>query len=117
CAAPCAPGSTSTKFVIAGLSASGSAGDSTTFTVIFKSPLKPAALDVTATATVGPLFVPAIAALSPAPTGSLTTALTDEAPPSYSSTVPSTGGSSKAKNFSDPGNHGPFSSRVDVPKY
>jgi uncharacterized repeat protein (TIGR01451 family) len=126
CAAPCAPGSSSTNFVIAGLSASGApdGSDSTSFTVLFKSPMQsppgsglPTSFDVTATATVGPLFTPAIAALSPAPSGSLTTALTDAALQTYSSLVPSTGGSSKAKNFALPGTKGPFSSRVDVPKY
>jgi uncharacterized repeat protein (TIGR01451 family) len=118
CTAPCAAGSSSTDFVITGLSASGSPGASTSFTVIFKSPQKPTALDVTATATLGPLFTPAIAALSPAPSGSLTTALTDAAIQTYSSLVPSTGGSAKAKNLLDPSNNkGPFSSRVDVPKY
>ena len=121
CAAPCQQDATiSTRVKITGLDATPSAGDSVSFTVLFKSPqqsLTTPNLDVTATATVGPLFTPAIAALSPAPTHTETTPLTDAAVQTYSSLVPATGGSAKAKNALGSTGNGPFSSRVDVPGY
>jgi hypothetical protein len=117
CAAPCQQDATvSTRFKITGLNAGLSAGDSVSFTVLYKSPQSTTPnLDVTATATIGPLFTPAIAALSPAPTHTVTTTLTDAAIETYSSLVPTGGGSAKAKNTLS--NGGPFSSRVDVPGY
>jgi hypothetical protein len=74
---------------------------------------------VKAVADLGPLFSPSVASKVPAPSAVATTTPTDVAPlQSYSSLVPSTGGSSKARNFSDPPHgNGPYSSRVDVPKY
>jgi uncharacterized repeat protein (TIGR01451 family) len=120
CTGPCAPGSTSTRVKIAGLGASGSSGDSTAFTVLLKSPLKTQSpvLDATATAILGPLFNPAVAALSPAPSASIATALTDAALQTYASLVPTTGGSAKAKNSLDATTgKGLFSTRVDVPTY
>ena len=115
CEAPCSPGLSSNKFTITGLSA----GGSTSFKVLFRSPLKPSPLDVKAVATVGPLFTPPMSALSPSPSASSpTTFAADAAIENYSSLVPSTGGSAKARNALDvPNDVGPYSTRVDVPAY
>jgi len=109
CSAPCSR--SGNVFTIAGLVA----GASNSFTVFFKSPLAPAAIDVTATVTID---TPAVVLPAPA-TVSLSTLPTDAAIETYASLVPTTGGSSKAKNALDlpNGGKGPFSSRVDVPTY
>ncbi|HEY2561694.1 MAG TPA: hypothetical protein VGI48_18435 [Caldimonas sp.] len=98
-------------FTITGLGA----GVSTSFTVFFKSPLEPSNIDVTATVTIDspPVVLPA-----PATVSMQTIPTNDAAIQTYSSLVPTTGGSSKAKNVVDPNTgKGPFSSRVDVPTY
>ena len=114
CQSPCAPGSASNKFLISGLGA----GGSTSFTVLFTSP-QSGSLDVKAVANLGPLFSPPVALENPAPYTVASTNFSADAPlGSYAADVPSTGGSSKARNFSNPqGQTGPYSTRTDVPKY
>ena len=108
CSAPCSQ--SGNVFTIAGLGA----GASTSFTVFFKSPVSSSIIDVTATTTID---TPAVTLPAPA-TVSLQTTPTDAATATYSSLVPSVGGSAKAKNTLDPSSGaGPFSGRVDVPKY
>ena len=115
CEAPCFPTSSNSKFTIKGLSADGS----TAFKVVFQSPTNPLPLDVKAVATVGPSFTPPLAALSPAPSASAPTIFSADAPiENYSSLVPSSGGSARARNLLDvPNNVGPYSTRVDIPGY
>jgi uncharacterized repeat protein (TIGR01451 family) len=109
CSAPCSR--SGNVFTITGLAA----GQSTSFTVFFKSPLSPSNIDVTATVTID---TPAVTLPAPA-TVSVQTVPTDVAPTeTYASLVPTTGGSSKAKNEVDALAHtGPFSTRIDVPTY
>jgi uncharacterized repeat protein (TIGR01451 family) len=107
CSAPCSQ--SGNVFTVAGLAT----GASTSFTVFFKSPLNPANIDVTATVSIDN---PAVVLPAPA-TVSLQTVPTDAAIQTYSSLVPTTGGSAKAKNSLDPSGAHPFTGRVDVPKY
>lgn len=109
CSASCSQ--SGNVFTIAGLGA----GASTSFTVFFKSPQSPFDFVVTATVRID---TPAVVLLAPA-TVSLQVIPTDAAIGTYSSLVPSTGGSAKAKNALDSTGNGPgpFSGRVDVPKY
>lgn len=120
CAAPCSipdPVNQPNKFNINGLALN----QTISFTVFFKSPVKPSplvTLDVTATATIDNVV--------PGETGHVLSTVTlptapadDAAIQTYSSLVPGTGGSAKAKNSLDPNDpsKGPFSSRTDVPTY
>lgn len=130
CASPCeslAPVSDplNPNFTISGLAAAGTPGDSTTFTVFFQSPVKPAdtsvvAFNVTATATIDNVVTGEIGHFLAA-TPVTTTPDADAAVGTYMSVVPpQTGGSVKTRNELVPQssypNNGPFSSRLDVPK-